>query len=148
METWDAITARRNVRDFKDRPLSREHLERVHTDPAAGALNTTADPSLLGRAVIFAAFPKAVSCPARSAAILVELMVMPSPIRRARQPYTGSCGKHDEWMTITATPAAGCRSASSRSFGCMHLLSDAGPRGRAGRNRRRARALQARPHRL
>jgi nitroreductase len=29
METWDAITARRNVRDFKDRPLSREHLERV-----------------------------------------------------------------------------------------------------------------------
>jgi nitroreductase len=29
METWDAITARRNVRDFKDRPLPREHLERI-----------------------------------------------------------------------------------------------------------------------
>src|SRR5262245_22000593 len=29
METWDAITARRNVRDFDDRPLSRELLERI-----------------------------------------------------------------------------------------------------------------------
>jgi nitroreductase len=29
METWDAITARRNVREFKDRPLSREHLEHI-----------------------------------------------------------------------------------------------------------------------
>jgi hypothetical protein len=24
METWDAITARRNVREFEDRPLPRE----------------------------------------------------------------------------------------------------------------------------
>jgi len=29
METWDAITARRNVRDFEDRPLPRELLERI-----------------------------------------------------------------------------------------------------------------------
>jgi nitroreductase len=29
METWDAITARRNVRDFGDRPLPRELLERI-----------------------------------------------------------------------------------------------------------------------
>jgi nitroreductase len=29
METWDAITARRDVRDFDARPLSREHLERI-----------------------------------------------------------------------------------------------------------------------
>jgi nitroreductase len=29
METWDAITARRNVREFEDRPLPREHLERI-----------------------------------------------------------------------------------------------------------------------
>jgi hypothetical protein len=29
METCDAITAQRNVRDFKDRPLSREHLARI-----------------------------------------------------------------------------------------------------------------------
>ena len=29
METWDAITARRNVRDFDDRPLPRELLERI-----------------------------------------------------------------------------------------------------------------------
>jgi nitroreductase len=29
METWDAITARRNVREFEDRPLPREHLDRI-----------------------------------------------------------------------------------------------------------------------
>jgi nitroreductase len=29
METWDAITARRNVRAFADRPLSDEDLDRV-----------------------------------------------------------------------------------------------------------------------
>ena len=29
METWDAIKARRNVREFEDRPLSDEQLERV-----------------------------------------------------------------------------------------------------------------------
>jgi nitroreductase len=29
METWDAIMARRNVREFQDRPLPREQLERI-----------------------------------------------------------------------------------------------------------------------
>ncbi len=29
METWDAITSRRNVRDFADRPLTDEQLERI-----------------------------------------------------------------------------------------------------------------------
>jgi nitroreductase len=29
METWDAIKARRNVREFEDRQLPEEHLERV-----------------------------------------------------------------------------------------------------------------------
>ena len=29
METWDAITARRDVRQFQDRPLPREALERI-----------------------------------------------------------------------------------------------------------------------
>jgi nitroreductase len=29
METWDAITARRNVRDFEDRPLPDEDLDRI-----------------------------------------------------------------------------------------------------------------------
>lgn len=29
METWDAITSRRDVRQFQDRPLPREALERV-----------------------------------------------------------------------------------------------------------------------
>jgi nitroreductase len=29
METWEAITARRNVRKFEDRPLSDEHLDRI-----------------------------------------------------------------------------------------------------------------------
>jgi nitroreductase len=29
METWDAITAWRNVREFEDWPLRREHLEAV-----------------------------------------------------------------------------------------------------------------------
>jgi nitroreductase len=29
METWDAIRARRNVRDFDDRPIPKEHLERI-----------------------------------------------------------------------------------------------------------------------
>jgi len=29
METWDAITARRNVRDYKDRPLPADALERI-----------------------------------------------------------------------------------------------------------------------
>jgi nitroreductase len=29
METWDAITSRRNVREFEDRPLPGEHLERI-----------------------------------------------------------------------------------------------------------------------
>lgn len=29
METWDAITARRNVREFDDRPVSEADLERV-----------------------------------------------------------------------------------------------------------------------
>jgi nitroreductase len=29
METWDAITARRNVREFADRPLPGEDLERI-----------------------------------------------------------------------------------------------------------------------
>ncbi|HEX5405379.1 MAG TPA: nitroreductase family protein [Pseudonocardiaceae bacterium] len=29
METWDAITSRRNVRTFDDRPISDEHLNRL-----------------------------------------------------------------------------------------------------------------------
>lgn len=29
METWDAIRARRNVRDYTDQPLAREDLERI-----------------------------------------------------------------------------------------------------------------------
>ena len=29
LETWDAITSRRNVREFEDRPLPSEHLERI-----------------------------------------------------------------------------------------------------------------------
>jgi nitroreductase len=29
METWDAVTSRRNVREFDDRPLSSEDLERI-----------------------------------------------------------------------------------------------------------------------
>jgi nitroreductase len=29
METWDAIRSRRNVREFEDRPLPGEHLDRV-----------------------------------------------------------------------------------------------------------------------
>jgi nitroreductase len=29
METWDAITSRRNVREFEDRPLPGEHVDRV-----------------------------------------------------------------------------------------------------------------------
>lgn len=29
METWDAIRARRNVRQFTDQPISAEHLERI-----------------------------------------------------------------------------------------------------------------------
>jgi nitroreductase len=29
METWDAITSRRNVRDFAPRPISRQHLARI-----------------------------------------------------------------------------------------------------------------------
>lgn len=29
METWDAITARRNVREFSDRPVSRADLDRI-----------------------------------------------------------------------------------------------------------------------
>jgi nitroreductase len=29
METWDAIRARRNVREFEDRPLSDDHLDRI-----------------------------------------------------------------------------------------------------------------------
>lgn len=29
METWDAIRARRNVREYTDRPIAREHLERI-----------------------------------------------------------------------------------------------------------------------
>jgi nitroreductase len=29
METWDAIRARRNVREFEDRPLPAEHLQRI-----------------------------------------------------------------------------------------------------------------------
>src|SRR3954468_23969995 len=29
METWDAIRARRNVREYTDRPLAREDLERI-----------------------------------------------------------------------------------------------------------------------
>jgi nitroreductase len=29
MQTWDAITSRRNVREFEDRPLPSEHLDRV-----------------------------------------------------------------------------------------------------------------------
>jgi hypothetical protein len=29
VDTWDAITARRNVREFDDRPISREHLDRI-----------------------------------------------------------------------------------------------------------------------
>ena len=29
METWDAIASRRNVREFEDRPLPDEHLERI-----------------------------------------------------------------------------------------------------------------------
>jgi nitroreductase len=29
VEAWDAITSRRNVREFEDRPLPGEHLERI-----------------------------------------------------------------------------------------------------------------------
>jgi len=29
METWDAISSRRNVREFQDRPLSSEQLDRI-----------------------------------------------------------------------------------------------------------------------
>jgi nitroreductase len=29
MDTWDAITARRNVREFADQPLSDDHLDRI-----------------------------------------------------------------------------------------------------------------------
>jgi nitroreductase len=29
METWDAITARRNVRSYEDRSIASEHLERI-----------------------------------------------------------------------------------------------------------------------
>lgn len=29
METWDVIRARRNVRSYSDRPIPREHLERI-----------------------------------------------------------------------------------------------------------------------
>ncbi len=29
METWDAIRSRRNVREFTDRPLAREHLDQI-----------------------------------------------------------------------------------------------------------------------
>jgi nitroreductase len=29
VETWDAIRARRNVRDFDDRPIAEEELERI-----------------------------------------------------------------------------------------------------------------------
>jgi nitroreductase len=29
METWDAIRSRRNVREFQDRPLAAEHLDRI-----------------------------------------------------------------------------------------------------------------------
>ena len=29
METWDAIRSRRNVRDFEDRPIAREDLDRI-----------------------------------------------------------------------------------------------------------------------
>jgi nitroreductase len=29
METWDAITSRRNVRDFQDRPLTSDQLDRI-----------------------------------------------------------------------------------------------------------------------
>ena len=29
METWDAITSRRNVREFSDRPLSEDDLDRI-----------------------------------------------------------------------------------------------------------------------
>jgi nitroreductase len=29
VETWEAVTSRRNVRSFTDRPVSREHLERI-----------------------------------------------------------------------------------------------------------------------
>ncbi len=29
MQTWDAITSRRNVRSFSDRPISREHLDQI-----------------------------------------------------------------------------------------------------------------------
>src|SRR5437016_14635210 len=29
METWDAIRSRRNVRDYEDRPIAREHLDQV-----------------------------------------------------------------------------------------------------------------------
>jgi nitroreductase len=29
METWDAITSRRNVREFEERPIGDDHLERI-----------------------------------------------------------------------------------------------------------------------
>lgn len=29
MQTWDAITSRRNVRDYSDRPIPAEHLDRI-----------------------------------------------------------------------------------------------------------------------
>ena len=29
METWDVLRARRNVRSYEDRPIPREHLERI-----------------------------------------------------------------------------------------------------------------------
>ena len=40
METWDAIRARRNVRQYTDQPIAREHLERIleagRRSPSAG----------------------------------------------------------------------------------------------------------------
>ncbi len=29
METWDTIRARRNVRQYADEPIARDHLERI-----------------------------------------------------------------------------------------------------------------------
>jgi len=45
METWDAITARRNIRRFEDRPISNENLDRIleagRRAPSAGNRQAT-----------------------------------------------------------------------------------------------------------
>src|SRR5262245_4958050 len=49
METWDAITARRNVRELEDRPLAREHLERASVRNPEEARSKPGETCALGR---------------------------------------------------------------------------------------------------